>query len=126
MSFPADRREFRRAHVGSEFRISFSVKGQPFQDVRITNLGAGGCFALVGAREAPRFERGTPLERLMLLHPELPMAPIRAVVSYVLAHRPGLTPLERVGLGIQFLDMDPAAQEALATWVDAACASGRG
>ena len=126
MSFPADRRESRRAIVGPEFRISFFLKGQPFSDVRITNLSAGGCFALVGAREAPRFRRGVPLEGLMFLHPELPMAPIRAVVSYVLAHRPGLTPLETVGLGIQFLDMDPAAREALATWVDAASASGSG
>ena len=126
MSFPADRRESRRAIVGSEFRISFSLKGQAFSDVRITNLSAGGCFALVGAREAPRFQRGTALEGLMLLHPELPMPPLRAVVSYVLAHRPGLTPLETIGLGIQFLDMDRASREALETWVDAACASRRG
>jgi hypothetical protein len=121
MSTYTDRRDTRRIIVGSEFGISFTLKGHGYQDIRITNLSTGGCFALVGVRDARLFERGVVLESLMLLHPELPKAPIIAVVSYVLGGgRPTGEPMERVGIGIQFLGMDDAAQWALNTWVDAA------
>lgn len=116
----ADRRDTRRVIVGPEFSISFTLKGHPYQDVRITNLSAGGCFALVGARDARLFERGSVLEGLVLLHPELPKAPIIAAVSYVLGGRSMTDPLEMVGIGIQFMSLEAAAQEALHTWIDAA------
>ncbi|WP_306590355.1 PilZ domain-containing protein [Geothrix sp. 21YS21S-4] len=121
----ADRRDARRIIVGAEFAISFTLRGHDYRDVRITNLSPGGCFALVGARDARLFERGAVLEGLVLQHPELPKAPILATVSYVLGGRPGADPLELVGIGIQFQGMDPASQEALDTWVDAAEAAQR-
>ncbi len=120
MSSYADRRDTRRIIVGPEFGISFTLKGHGYRDVRITNLSLGGCFALVGARDARLFERGAVLEELILQHPELPKAPIVAAVSYVLGGRPGADPMEMVGIGIQFLGMDDAAQASLDTWVDAA------
>lgn len=123
MSSQADRRDTRRVIVGPEFGISFTLKGHPYHDVRITNLSPGGCFALVGARDARLFERGAMLEHLVLQHPELPKAPILATVSYVLGGRPGADPLEMVGVGIQFLGMNEAAQATLDTWVDASGAS---
>jgi hypothetical protein len=123
MSSLADRRDTRRIIVGPEFSISFTLKGHGYQDVRITNLSGGGCFALVGARDARLFERGAVLEGLVLLHPELPKAAIIAVVSYVLGGRPSADPLEMVGIGIQFLSVPEAAQTALSTWVDAATAA---
>jgi hypothetical protein len=123
MSSQADRRDTRRIIIGPEFGISFALKGHAYHDVRITNLSTGGCFALVGARDARLFDRGAVLEGLTLLHPELPKAPILATVSYVLGGRPGADPLEMVGIGIQFLGMDEAAQDALCAWVDAAEAS---
>jgi hypothetical protein len=121
----ADRRDARRIIVGPEFAISFTLRGHAYRDVRITNLSPGGCFALVGARDARLFERGAVLEGLVLQHPELPKAPILATVSYVLGGRPGADPLELVGVGIQFQAMEPASQEALDTWIDAAEAAGR-
>jgi hypothetical protein len=126
MSTYADRRDTRRIIVGPEFGISFTLKGHSYQDVRITNLSTGGCFALVGARDARLFERGAVLENLILLHTELPKAPFMAAVSYVLGGRPGAQPMEMVGIGIQFLGVAEAAQEALDTWVDAASASQQG
>ena len=126
MSTYADRRDTRRIIVGPEFGISFVLKGHDYQDVRLTNLSAGGCFALVGARDARLFERGAVLENLILLHPELPKAPIIAAVSYVLGGRPGNDPMEFVGIGIQFLGMDDSARQALDTWIDAATASQQG
>ncbi len=120
MSTYADRRDTRRIIVGPEFGIAFTLKGHAYQDVRITNLSVGGCFAMVGARDARLFERGIVLENLVLLHPELPKAPIIAAVSYVLGGRPAADPMEMVGIGVQFLGMDDEAQKALDTWVTAA------
>jgi hypothetical protein len=123
MSTFADRRDTRRVIVGPEFGISFTLKGRPYAQVRITNLSLGGCFALVGAREARLFERSSVLENLVLLHPELPKAPILAAVSYVLGGRPGAEPMEYVGVGIQFMSMEDETQEILDTWVSAATAA---
>jgi hypothetical protein len=126
MSTYTDRRDIRRAIVGPEFGISFTLKGHSYQNVRITNLSPGGCFALVGARDARLFERGGVLENLVLLHPELPKTPIIAAVSYVLGGRPGADPMEMVGIGIQFLGLDDDAQVALDTWISAASITQRG
>ncbi|GLH75016.1 hypothetical protein GETHLI_35190 [Geothrix limicola] len=123
MSTYADRRDTRRIIVGPEFGISFILKGHAYQDVRITNLSSGGCFALVGARDARLFERGAVLEGLVLMHAELPKAPIIAAVSYVLGGRPSADPMEMVGIGIQFLGVDDTTQAAIDTWIDAATAS---
>ena len=120
MSSQADRRDTRRVIVGPEFAISFQLKGHDYRDVRITNLSAGGCFALVGARDARLFERGSVLESLILLHPELPKAPILAGVSYVLGSRHGGDPLEMVGIGVQFLGMDEETKRVLHIWIEAA------
>jgi hypothetical protein len=120
MSTYSDRRDTRRIIVGPEFGISFTLKGHAYQDVRLTNLSAGGCFALVGARDARLFERGAALENLVLMHPELPKTPIIAAVSYVLGGRTAADPMEMVGIGVQFLGMDDATQEALEIWVSAA------
>ena len=78
--------------------------------MRITNLSAGGCFALVGARDARLFERGVVLDNLVLLHPELPKAPIIAAVSYVLGAPSTTDPMEMVGIGIQFQGMQTKMQ----------------
>jgi hypothetical protein len=126
MSTYADRRDTRRIIVGPEYAISFLLKGYAFQDVRITNLSLGGTFALVGVREARLFERGAVLENLVLLHPELPKAPIIAAVSYVLGGRLESDPMEFVGIGIQFLGMEDSALASLDTWLDAASVSPQG
>ena len=126
MSTYADRRDTRRIIVGPEFGISFTLKGRGYQDVRITNLSAGGCFALVGAQDARLFTRGVVIENLVLRHLELPKAPIIAAVSYVLGEPSSADPMEMVGIGVQFLGMPEEAQMALDTWVDAATASQQG
>jgi hypothetical protein len=126
MTTYADRRDIQRVIVGPEFGISFTLKGHSYQDVRITNLSPGGCFALIGAREARLFERGSVLENLVLLHPELPKTPIMAAISYVLGGRPSANPLEMVGIGVQFLSLDDDTQMGLETWISAANITQRG
>jgi len=122
----ADRRDARRIIVGPEYGISFTLKGHAYREVRITNLSPGGCFALVGARDAGLFSRGATLEALVLDHPELPKQPITASVTFVLGSAAGIGGRDLVGVGIRFLSMEPAAREALDTWIDAALAAGRG
>jgi glutathione S-transferase len=77
----------------------------------------------VAHRDARLFERGAILEHLVLLHPELPKDPMIATVAYVLGSRPGSTPMEVVGVGIQFLSMEPPARASLEAWIDASMAS---
>ncbi len=119
MSTLADRRDTLRIIVGPEFGISFNLQGHAYRDVRITNLSAGGCFAMVGARDARLFERGALLDNLMLTHPDLPKAPIIAAVSYVLGGPSSGDSMEMVGIGVQFQGMDEGTQKALDTWVHA-------
>ncbi len=123
MSSPADRRDLRRVIVGPEHGISFTLRGHPYQEIHISNLSAGGCFALVAHRDARLFERGAILEHLVLLHPELPKDPMIATVAYVLGSRPGSAPMDVVGVGIQFLSMEPPARASLEAWIDASMAS---
>ena len=123
MNSLADRRDTRRVVVGPEYIISFNVKGHAFREVRITNLSVGGCFAMVGVREARLLMRGAALEDLILAHPELPKDPIIATVSYVLGGRPGQDPQDLAGVGIQFLCMEAMARESLEVWVGATMAA---
>jgi len=126
MSSPADRRDLRRVIVGPDHGISFTLRGHPYREIRISNLSAGGCFALVAHRDARLFERGAILEHMVLLHPELPKDPMIATVAYVLGSRPGAPVMEFVGVGIQFLNIEPGAREALEAWIDASMASQQG
>lgn len=123
MSSLSDRRDTRRIIVGAEYCVRFLLKGHQYQEVRISNLSAGGCFALVGHRDARLFERGAVLEQFVLLHPELPKEPMIASVAYVIGGRQGGPPMEFVGVGIQFLSVEPTAKATLEAWVDAATAS---
>ncbi len=126
MSSPADRRILRRIIVGPGYTIRFVLRGHPYAEVRISNLSTGGCFALVPHRDARLFERGAILEQLVLLHPELPKEPLIATVAYVLGNRPGAPPMEFVGVGIQFLNLEPDALARLETWLDAAAITSQG
>ncbi len=120
MQNPADRRVLRRVIVGPDHGIRFVLRGHPYDEVRISNLSSGGCFALIPHRDARLFERGAILEQLVLLHPELPKEPLIATVAYVLGNRPGTPPMEFVGVGIQFLNLEPGPLARLEAWLDAA------
>lgn len=122
MSLAEDRRRDRRVILGPGHAISFQLKGLAFREVRITNLGTGGCFALVGVREASRFTRGSVLEGLTFLHPDLPRGILQATVSFVLEEGPGRGEFDLAGIGLQFLAMDGPTRRALEAWVDAALA----
>ena len=108
-----ERRSCRRMVVGPEHTVRFSARGHSFRNVRITNLGSQGCFAMVSQRNAPLFMQGTPLEHFAFEHPDLAGGSVVAKVTYVLGDPEASSALEFMGVGIQFVSMDPFSREVL-------------
>jgi c-di-GMP-binding flagellar brake protein YcgR len=98
--------------------IHFVVKGHPFQNVRITNLSYGGCFAVVGQGDSSLFAQNTVLEQLTFEHPELAGGSITAEVRFVLGGSGSGTGFDFLGLGIQFLAVPAETKKALADFVE--------
>ncbi len=112
------RKDARRLALGAGFAIRFQFQGRTLE-TPILNLSYGGCFTLVPFRDARHFDRGVQLSDLQLLHPELPKGLIQAQVAYTLGGTAGMERMEQVGMGIQFMDMDPVARMAMQSWLDA-------
>jgi c-di-GMP-binding flagellar brake protein YcgR len=113
-----ERRDTRRIIVGPEHTIHFVVKGHPFQNVRITNLSFGGCFAVVGQGDASLFGQGTILEQLTFEHSDLTGGSITAEVRFVLGGSGSGTGFDFLGLGVQFLSVPAETKKALADFVE--------
>ncbi len=111
------RKDTRRLALGPGFSIRFLSQGRPLE-APILNLSYGGCFTLVPFREARHFDRGTPVTDLQLLHPDLPKGLLQGQVAYTLGGASGLERMEQVGMGIQFLNVDPVTQRAIQAWLD--------
>lgn len=111
------RKDTRRLALGPGFSIRFQSQGRTLE-TPILNLSYGGCFTLVPFREARHFDRGVPVTELQLLHPEHPKGLIQGQVAYTLGGAVGLERMEQVGMGIQFLEVDPVIQRALQAWLD--------
>ena len=118
MPTPDERRDARRIVVGPDHTVRFLVRGHPFKEVRITNLSLGGCFAMVGARDAGLFPAGTLLEQFTFEHPELPSESLTAEVRYCLGGDPGGAPMAVLGLGIMFRTLPPHLEAGLRTHLD--------
>lgn len=107
-------RQHRRASVGPDHTVSFTMGGSEFSSVRITNLSALGCFAVRERGWDLAFYEGAFLHDFRLDHPDLPTTPVSAkIVRFV----ENLTEISEddVGLGIQFLSPPPSFVQ----WVDA-------
>lgn len=111
------RKDARRLALGPGFSIRFLVQGRPLE-TPLLNLSYGGCFTLMPFREARHLERGVAVVDLQLLHAELPKSLIQCQVAYTLGGTAGMERMEQVGMGIQFMDMDPVARMALQGWLD--------
>jgi hypothetical protein len=112
------RKDARRLALGPGFAVRFEGGGQVLENLPMLNLSYGGCFCLVPFREARRFERGVALANLRLMHPDLPQGLIQAQVAYTLGGNVALEHMEQVGMGVQFLDMEPLTRAAIQGWLD--------
>lgn len=116
----AERRSKVRICVGDEVTVRFRVKQTSYQEVRITNLSAGGCFATIPRLDDHQFRQGTLLEDFSFGIPELAGPPFSARVAYVLGGRGGgRGGLELIGLGLHFELLPPSMGQALAAFVEA-------
>lgn len=118
MPTPNERRDARRIVVGPDHTVRFLVRGHAFQEVRITNLSLGGCFAMVGARDAGLFPAGTLLEQFAFEHPDLPQGPLTAEVRYCLGSEAGSAPMAVLGLGVMFRSLPPAIEAGIRAHLD--------
>ena len=120
-STPAERilsgealRQHRRVSVGPEYTVHFQMGDQAFEAVRITNLSAQGCFAVLERQGSTLLYEGAILYDFYLNHDDLPGTRISAkIVRFV----KNLTEISEddVGLGIMFLSPPPSFTQ----WVDA-------
>ena len=111
------RKDTRRLALGPGFTIRFQAQGRTLE-VPILNLSYGGCFTLVPFKDARHFDRGVPITELQLLHPDLPKGTFTCQVAYTLGGTAGMGHMDQVGMGIQFLEVDPITQRALQAWLD--------
>ena len=119
MDSAADRRSKLRIVVGPEVTIGFRVKQFAYQNVRITNLSAGGCFATLPRAENHLFRQDTQLENFVFEAPELAGEPFIAKVAYVLGGRGGgRGGMELIGLGIHFVAMTPSQEIMLRQYIE--------
>lgn len=115
-----ERRARLRVVAGPDVTVRFKAGDVGFEEVRITNLSVGGCFATLPRPGAMAFRQGTRLEQFQFDNPDLEGLPFDAEVAYVLGGAAGgRGGMARVGLGIHFLAMAPSMAEALRGYVDA-------
>ncbi len=119
------RRHAHRLNVGTGFSLRFFIMGEAFEDIRVTNLGAGGCRVELNPELAELLQKGTRLHNLAFCHPELPDTPVLAEVVYLLGKQSLLKGTSgqgrKVMAGLKFIHPAPEFEEALADYVEARC-----
>ena len=120
MDSAADRRSKLRIVVGADVTIKFRVNQVGYQNVRITNLSSGGCFATMPRSDHHVFHQGSLLETFQFENADLSGDPFLAKVAYVLGGQPGgRGGLSLIGLGIHFVSMTPSMDEMLKQFIEA-------
>lgn len=110
-----ERRDTRRLILGTDHTAHFSLGGHAFREVRVTNISCGGCFLMVGKRDAGLFKKDALLEQFVLDHPELPKGPMTGQVAYALGA--GTAGMDFIGIGVHFSYRSPEALHGLEVFV---------
>ena len=104
-----DLRRFDRLSVGPDYGISLEFQGRVLEDAVLQNLSACGCGVKVPRSEGVGFEMGQCVDRLLLVHPALPLVPLEGTIVRVL----GRANDNREGyllLGIDFIYVSPTVE----------------
>jgi hypothetical protein len=109
-----ERRNTDRASLGPDYTLRFVIKGHPFQGVRLANLSKGGCFLLVPRASVGLFPVGALLEQVRFEGEGLPEDTITGSVTYAFAPNANLAV---VGVGVHFLQLPQAIEDALTAFV---------
>jgi hypothetical protein len=108
-------RACRRIATGPEHTVRFRVRNREFPAIRILNLSAQGCLAVLPLAEGADLGVDTALADFRLGHPDLPGRPFAARVARVVHGGTEGIASGDVGLGIQFLTHSQAFRD----WIDA-------
>lgn len=104
----------RRLAVGPDHTVQFTLGPQRLSRIRITNLSAGGCFALIPAEYGDFARVGGILGDFQFEHEDLPATPFTAKIIRISRGLSEVSDCD-TGLGIQFLSTSQQFTE----WVDA-------
>jgi c-di-GMP-binding flagellar brake protein YcgR len=94
------------------------LAGKVHERVRIANLSAGGCFAILVPESITTIREGTILVDFTLEHSELPSTPIAAKIVRVVNGLAEITEND-IGLGILFLSTSTKFTESVDSYVAA-------
>lgn len=109
-------RRFERLSTGPEYGVSLEFQGRAVEEATLQNLSACGCGVKVPRAQAEDLEMGSRLQRVYLVHPELPFVPLDATIVRVLGRTQG----GREGwvlLGLDFVYVTPTVQLLIQTHV---------
>jgi c-di-GMP-binding flagellar brake protein YcgR len=119
MSPQSEQRRYPRMSVtGTDYGVTFKIKGTAILTSRLINLSAGGCGLEVAMADVRLVETGDLLEALLLDHPDLPSVPLSAVVMRMLGKVPGKT-MGYVLVGVEFQGVTPFVRDLIAGHVAA-------
>lgn len=117
MSLEHDKRKYPRLSITEAgYAVRFKAGGREIRNARLANLSAGGCGLEVQMAEAKHLEVGDVLEAFLLDHPDLPWAPLSAVVLRMLGKVPGKTS-GYVLMGLEFQGVTPFVRDLIADHV---------
>jgi hypothetical protein len=95
-----DLRKHSRITAESKCKASFTLGGQSYKDIPVSNLGADGCCFEIPSGSSSEFKKLAQLEAVELSHPDLPHQALQAKVVWVHGKRGAEKDL--VETGIQF------------------------
>jgi PilZ domain len=112
-----ENRHHSRVSVDPQCRVQFQLRGEPYRNIPVSDLGADGCRVQIPIQSIGGLSDESPLERFELLHPALPSAPIKAKVVWV--HAEGHPKTGFIASGVQFMDAPAGYTRKLAEFVTA-------
>lgn len=107
----------RRVQVGPEYTIQFTAGGKEFRAVRITNISAQGCFAVMEHQRGRHLYEGAILVDFALEHRDLPGTRVSAKVVRMVDHLAEVSDND-IGLGVKFLTSSSRFCEQIDSYVN--------
>lgn len=110
-------RRFDRLSVGPEYEVSLEIRGRELAGSVLQNISACGCGVKILRSEASGLETGLRIDRVHLIHAELPYVPLEATIVRMLGRAEGA----REGyilLGLDFVYVSPTVERLLLRHID--------
>jgi len=110
-----ENRHHSRVSVDPQCRAQFQLRGEPYRNIPVSDLGSDGCRIQIPIQSIGGLSDESLLDRLELIHPALPSAPVKAKVVWV--HGEDRPKTGFIASGIQFLDAPAGFTRKIAEYV---------